>query len=302
MQAETRSVYASSKRMNSNEVLKWLAETGTKRYKDGLARYGIVAPKAFGVPVGAMLKFAKQHGKDHALAAALWKSGWYEARLLAAMLDDPKQVTKKQMDAWAADFDNWGVCDTVCWHLFDYTPFAWEKIRRWSKSPKEYVKRAVVRDDGRPGRPQQDRHRRRVPGAAAAHREGRARRAQLREEGRQLGAAPHRRPQPELYAAALALGAAARGVDHAVSPLGRQGCAARSVAADREGKGREEGAMKDLAIRLDDRPGALAAMGEALGKAGVSVEGGGAFVVDGRGIAHFLVADAGAARLSALSR
>lgn len=54
--------------------------------------------------------------------------------------------------------------------------------------------------------------------------------------------------------------------------------------------------MKDLAIELKDHPGALATMGEALGRAGVSIEGGGAFVVDGRGIGHFLVEDARAAR------
>ena len=54
--------------------------------------------------------------------------------------------------------------------------------------------------------------------------------------------------------------------------------------------------MMDLAILLDDRPGALAELGAALGGAGVSVEGGGAWVVDGRGVAHFLVADADRAR------
>lgn len=54
--------------------------------------------------------------------------------------------------------------------------------------------------------------------------------------------------------------------------------------------------MRDLAIALDNRPGALADMGEALGRAGVSVEGGGAWVVDGRGVAHFLFADGNAAR------
>ena len=54
--------------------------------------------------------------------------------------------------------------------------------------------------------------------------------------------------------------------------------------------------MMDLAIALDNRPGALADMGEALGRAGVSVEGGGAWVVDGAGIAHFLFADGAAAR------
>lgn len=54
--------------------------------------------------------------------------------------------------------------------------------------------------------------------------------------------------------------------------------------------------MKDLSIALDHRPGALAEMGEALGRAGVSVEGGGVFVANGVGIAHFLVADTDAAR------
>ena len=54
--------------------------------------------------------------------------------------------------------------------------------------------------------------------------------------------------------------------------------------------------MKDLAILLDNQPGALAEMGEALGRAGVSVEGGGAWVVDGRGVAHFLFHDGAAAR------
>ena len=54
--------------------------------------------------------------------------------------------------------------------------------------------------------------------------------------------------------------------------------------------------MKDLAIALENRPGALAEMGEALGRAGVSVEGGGAWVVKGKGEAHFLFADGAAAR------
>jgi ACT domain-containing protein len=54
--------------------------------------------------------------------------------------------------------------------------------------------------------------------------------------------------------------------------------------------------VRDLTIQLDNRPGALAEMGEALGRAGVSVEGGGVFVVDGRAVAHFLFEDGEAAR------
>jgi hypothetical protein len=54
--------------------------------------------------------------------------------------------------------------------------------------------------------------------------------------------------------------------------------------------------VKDLTIALENRPGALAELGEALGRAGISIEGGGAWVVDGRGIAHFLVEDEAGAR------
>ena len=54
--------------------------------------------------------------------------------------------------------------------------------------------------------------------------------------------------------------------------------------------------MKDLAIALENRPGALAEMGAALGNAGVSIEGGGAFVVNGQAVAHFLFEDGAAAR------
>lgn len=54
--------------------------------------------------------------------------------------------------------------------------------------------------------------------------------------------------------------------------------------------------MKDLAIQLENRPGSLAQMGEVLAKEGVSIEGGGAWVVDGTGIAHFLFKDAVKAR------
>lgn len=59
--------------------------------------------------------------------------------------------------------------------------------------------------------------------------------------------------------------------------------------------------MHDVAILLDDVPGALAKMGNAVADAGLSIEGGGAWVVDGRGIAHFLFADGHVAR-AALER
>lgn len=54
--------------------------------------------------------------------------------------------------------------------------------------------------------------------------------------------------------------------------------------------------MKDLSIALENRPGALADMAQVLGRAGLSIEGGGAWTMGDAGIAHFLFADAAAAR------
>jgi len=119
-----------------------LERLGTKRTRDGMARYGIVADKAFGVMVGDIQKLAKRIGKNHDLAAALWSSGWYEARLLAAFIDEPERVTPAQMDRWCRDFDNWGVVDTVCFHLFDRTPHAFRKVAQWSRRKNEFEKRA----------------------------------------------------------------------------------------------------------------------------------------------------------------
>lgn len=127
--------------MDQNAVLAWLKRRGRRRTLEGMARYGIVAKRAFGVPMGNLLALKKTIGRDHALSLALWKTGWYEARLLAALVGDPQRVTPAQMNAWAAGFENWADCDTVCFHLFDRTPFAWPKARQWVKSPREFVKR-----------------------------------------------------------------------------------------------------------------------------------------------------------------
>jgi 3-methyladenine DNA glycosylase AlkD len=125
------------------ELLSALERRGSKRDRDGMARYGIVAPKAFGVSVATIQQLAKPLGRDHDLAEALWRTGWYEARMMAAFVAEPARVTAAQMDRWARDFDNWAICDTMCFHLFDRTPHAWRKVDQWSGRRDEFVKRAA---------------------------------------------------------------------------------------------------------------------------------------------------------------
>jgi 3-methyladenine DNA glycosylase AlkD len=124
-------------------AIEWLERHGTRATREGMARYNIPSDRAFGVPMREIQALAKQLGRNHELADALWASSWYEARLLAAYVDDPALVTPAQMDRWSRDFDNWGVCDTVCFALFDRTPHAWTKVEKWATRRAEFVKRAA---------------------------------------------------------------------------------------------------------------------------------------------------------------
>lgn len=124
-------------------LLRELSAAGSEEARAGMARYGIATENAFGVSVYEVRRIAKGLGRDHGLALGLWATGNHEARLLASMVDDPAAVTEAQMEAWAADFDSWDVCDQVTSNLFDKTPFAYDKVRAWSEAEDEWVKRAA---------------------------------------------------------------------------------------------------------------------------------------------------------------
>jgi 3-methyladenine DNA glycosylase AlkD len=124
-------------------ALTWLERHATRRDRANLARFGINASRAFGVSMSNIQVLAKRLGRSHELAAALWDTGWYEARLLTSYVDEPARVTPAQMDRWCRDFDNWGICDTVCFCLFDRTPHAWAKVAEWSGKRDEFGKRAA---------------------------------------------------------------------------------------------------------------------------------------------------------------
>jgi 3-methyladenine DNA glycosylase AlkD len=124
-------------------ALAWLERRGSKKNRDGMARYGIVAKKAFGVSMATMQTLATRLGRDHALALALWDTGWYEARILTSFVGDPSRLTAAEMERWCRDFDNWAICDTLCFHLFDKSPHAWGKVGQWARRRAEFEKRAA---------------------------------------------------------------------------------------------------------------------------------------------------------------
>jgi 3-methyladenine DNA glycosylase AlkD len=124
-------------------ILKRLESLADPRNVDGMARFGITTPKAYGVSTPVLKQMAREIGKNHELAQQLWSTGILEARGIAALVDEPSRVTEKQMEQWVKDFDNWAVCDGCCMYLFDKTAFAWKKVVEWSRRQKEFEKRAA---------------------------------------------------------------------------------------------------------------------------------------------------------------
>jgi 3-methyladenine DNA glycosylase AlkD len=128
--------------MTVDEVLARLRTAGDPAAVEGMARFGINPEKTLGVSVPKLRALAKEVGRDHALARALWKSGVHEARILAPMIEEPARVTEAQIERWVRDLDSWDVCDGFCLNLLDRLPIAWEKAVAWSARPEEFVKRA----------------------------------------------------------------------------------------------------------------------------------------------------------------
>ena len=134
---------ASSFEARVQAVLAWLQGHSTQAMLEGMSRYAIPSDHAYGVAMKDIKPLGKTLGCDHELALALWRSGVYEARMLASFVGDPARLTPTQMDRWCKDFDNWAFCDAMSFNLFDRSPHAWAKLRQWSSAPGEFQKRTA---------------------------------------------------------------------------------------------------------------------------------------------------------------
>jgi 3-methyladenine DNA glycosylase AlkD len=124
-------------------ALAWLRRHSTKAALEGMSRYAIPRDNAYGVAMRDIKALGKTLGCNQELAAALWTTGVYEARMLASFVGDPARLPAVQMDRWCRDFDNWAICDAMCFNLFDRTPHAWSQVEKWSNMPGEFQKRTA---------------------------------------------------------------------------------------------------------------------------------------------------------------
>ncbi|MCM2371423.1 DNA alkylation repair protein [Aporhodopirellula aestuarii] len=118
------------------EVIAWLKENADQRGIDHWKKRPQVL-KTVGIGLTRLRKYAKQIGRDHALAQSLWKSDIYEAKVLALLVDDPKKITREQAESQVDGGLNSGYLAHVfasCDATLAKTPFAFELAKDWVQS------------------------------------------------------------------------------------------------------------------------------------------------------------------------
>ncbi len=124
------------------EILQFLRTHGNARTIQSMRKFGIDSARLLGLDTRQVQAVARGAGRNHSMALRLWRTGYFEARLLACLVDDPEMVTERQLERWARDLDSWAICDGACQDLFSKTRFAWGKAFEWSRRPEAFVKRA----------------------------------------------------------------------------------------------------------------------------------------------------------------
>ena len=143
--------------MDCATVLKELEKAGAAPTRKVLAACGVKNP-AFGTPDGTIATLAKKLGCNHELAHELWKSGHFEARIVATLIADPKQLNAAQVDRWARDAGNGLVAEAAARIAARAAAMnagvKFADAKRWSDSPDEWIGTlgwtmiAVLSEDG----------------------------------------------------------------------------------------------------------------------------------------------------------
>lgn len=125
-----------------DEILLNLQSLANAEVRAAHERFAISGANSLGISLYTLRDLAKGI-HDHQLALVLWQTGIHEARMLAAMVEEPGKTSREQMEQWAADFDSWDICDITTDEVFIHTSFIMDCINAWAVRDEEFVKRAA---------------------------------------------------------------------------------------------------------------------------------------------------------------
>ncbi|PKL77821.1 MAG: DNA alkylation repair protein [Candidatus Melainabacteria bacterium HGW-Melainabacteria-1] len=112
-----------------------LAAAGSEQTRKTYGRHGVTGPM-YGVSFAELGKLHKAIKQDQALAQQLWDTGNHDARVLATMVADVKQMDVAQLETWLGQIDNAPLSDLFA-TMVARSPLSPTCIERWRASEAE---------------------------------------------------------------------------------------------------------------------------------------------------------------------
>lgn len=123
------------------DIVAHLEREGSAKVLESMRRVGICVDRAVGLSNPTLQRIARQIGRDHRRALALWQTAIREGRILAIYTADPLQLTAEEASGWADDFNSWEIVDIAA-DLFVEAGLD-VVISRFSGDDREYVRRCA---------------------------------------------------------------------------------------------------------------------------------------------------------------
>ncbi len=127
--------------MTPNDVLALLEENKNERGIAVWNRTGLQDIGSFGLGVTQLKAIAKKIEKSHQLALELWNLPYLDTRILATLVDNPKEVTPEQAEQQISEKHGWMLSNAYCSYLLSKTSFAKEKAVEWMETSDNLKKR-----------------------------------------------------------------------------------------------------------------------------------------------------------------
>lgn len=127
--------------MTTQDVLALLEEHKNERGIANWKKTGYHDIGSFGLGMTQLKALAKKIGKDHELALQLWDMPYFDTKVLATLVDNPKEVTPAQADAQMSGTYSWLLSHAYCSYLLPKASFLKNKVVEWTASDDDLKRR-----------------------------------------------------------------------------------------------------------------------------------------------------------------
>ena len=130
--------------MNRTDAIRLLRENKNERGIEHWKRRPRTL-RSFGIGLTQLRKLAKKIGRDHALALKLWKTDIYDAKILGLLIDDPKLITRNQVEEQVEELHEGHLAHVFssCDSTLTRTSFVFDLCRDWMEHSCESRRRCA---------------------------------------------------------------------------------------------------------------------------------------------------------------